>query len=161
LPYNRLQAVAYAAHWWSGFNPMFRAFRTDDCTNFVSQCLLAGGMTMEVTNQREKGWWYLGPNDQWSHSWAVSHSMRWYLQSSGRGQKRAAAKELELGDVITYDFNDDEVWDHVAMVVGFDPHGEPLMAAHTIAAWGRPWRYTDSPAYTPRTKYLFWHISAP
>ncbi|MFZ5827133.1 MAG: amidase domain-containing protein [Bacillota bacterium] len=161
MPYDRLQAVQYAAFWWSGYNPMFRAFPGEDGTNFVSQALWSGGMDMEVTNRRDKGWWYLGPNEQWSYSWTVAHSLRWYLETSGRGKKRSAASELELGDVISYDWNGDDVWDHQAIVVGFDPEGEPLMAAHSAPSWGRPWRYTDSPAYTPATKYLFWHISIP
>ncbi|MFZ5815616.1 MAG: amidase domain-containing protein [Bacillota bacterium] len=161
MPYDRLRAVQYAAYWWSGFNPMFRAFPGADCTNFVSQCLWAGGMPMEITGRRDKGWWYLGPNEQWSYSWAVAHSLRWYLDTSGPGQKRATARELELGDVISYDWNGNQVWNHNAIVVGYDLEGEPLMAAHSEPAWGRPWRYTDSPAHTPRTNYLFWHITIP
>lgn len=160
MPYNRAQAVQYAALWWAGFSPMFRAFR-DDCTNFVSQCLLAGGMSMEITGRRDKGWWYLGPNEQWSYSWAVPHSLRWYLDTSPRGTQRSAARDLEPGDVIVYDWDGDGVWQHSTLVVGFGADGEPLVAAHTAAAWGRPWKYTDSPAYTPRTKYLFWHINLP
>lgn len=160
MPYDRIQAVQYAALWWSGFNPHFRAFR-DDCTNFISQCLWAGGMPMEYTGRRDQGWWYLGPNENWSFSWAVAHSLRWYLDVSGRGQKRESARELELGDVISYDWDGDNTWQHNTIVVGFDPQGEPLVAAHTVASWGRPWAYTDSPAYTPRTQYLFWHVELP
>lgn len=157
MPYDRTQAVQYAAMWWSSFNPMFRAFR-DDCTNFISQCLWAGGMPMELTGRRDKGWWYLGPNENWSFSWAVAHSLRWYLDVSGRGHKRESAHQLELGDVISYDWDGDHTWQHNTIVVGYDADGEPLVAAHTAAAWGRPWRYRDSPAYTQRTEYLFWHI---
>ncbi|HYG58115.1 MAG TPA: amidase domain-containing protein [Symbiobacteriaceae bacterium] len=160
MPYNRLQAVQYAAFWWGGFNPLFRAF-SDDCTNFISQCLLAGGMPMEVTGRRDKGWWYLGPAEQWSYSWAVAHSLRWYMETSGRAERREEARQLELGDIIAYDWDGDGNWQHNTIVVGFDLEGEPLVAAHTAAAWGRPWRYTDSPAYTSRTKYLFWHIKLP
>jgi hypothetical protein len=152
-----VQAVQYAARWWSSYNPVFRAFR-DDCTNFISQCLFAGGWPMEGTGRRDKGWWYQGPNEQWSFSWAVAHSLRLYLETSGRAEQRQAARDLELGDVICYDFDGDGVYQHNVIVVGFDPDGEPLVAAHAFPAWGRPWRYTDSPAFTPRTKYLFWHI---
>jgi hypothetical protein len=157
MVYNRAQAVQYAARWWSGFNPLFRAFR-DDCTNFISQCLLAGGWPMEVSKRRDQGWWYLGANEQWSYSWAVAHSLRWYLATSGRAELRPAARDLELGDLITYDWDGDDIWQHHAIVVGVDPAGEPLVAAHTVASWGRPWPYTDSQAYGARTKYLFWHI---
>lgn len=160
MPYNRAQAVQYAALWWSSFNPVFRAF-ADDCTNFISQCLLAGGMPMEVTGRRDKGWWYLGPNEQWSYSWAVAHSLRWYLETSGRAEKRDGARQLDLGDIIVYDWDGDGTWQHNTMVVGYEPTGEPLVAAHTVASWGRPWPYSDSPAFTDRTKYLFWHINLP
>jgi hypothetical protein len=161
LPYNRQQAVGYAASWWSGANPMFRFMRANDCTNFVSQCLWAGGMPMAVTNRRDKGWWYLGPNEQWSYPWAVSNSLRWYLDTSGRGQQRGAARDLELGDVISYDWHGGDGWDHTTIVVGFAGDREPLVAAHAAPAWERPWRYADSPSYSPRTKYLFWHIAIP
>ena len=160
MPYDRVQALQYAALWWSSFNPLFRAFQ-DDCTNFISQCLWAGGMPMEVTDRRDKGWWYLGPNEQWSYSWAVAHSLRWYLDTSGRGQKLETATQLELGDVISYDWNGDDTWNHNTMVVGYDPDGEPLVAAHTVPSWGRQWRYRDSPAFTLRTRYLFWRITVP
>jgi len=160
MQYNRLLAVQYAAMWWSSYNPMFRAF-PDDCTNFVSQCLWAGGMPMEVTARRDTGWWYLGPADQWSLSWAVAHSLRWYLEVSGRAERRETARELELGDVISYDWNRDFTWTHSTIVVGFDPAGEPLVAAHSLPSWGRSWRYRDSPAYTDRVQYLFSHITLP
>lgn len=161
MVYNRFQAVQYAALWWNGFNPLFRAFPGDDCTNFVSQCLWAGGMPMEYTGRRDRGWWYLGPDEEWSYSWTLAHSMRWYLETSGRGIPQPEARQLELGDVISYDWNGNGVWQHKTIVVGYDPFGEPLVAAHSVPSWGRPWRYTDSPAFTPRTKYLFWHITLP
>lgn len=157
MPYDRFQAVQYAALWWNGNNPLFRAF-ADDCTNFVSQCLFAGGWPMELSDRRDKGWWYRGPNEQWSFSWAVAHSLRWYMETSGRCERRERARDLELGDVISYDWDGDGVWQHNAVVVGYDRDGEPLVAAHTIPSWGRGWRYLDSPGYTPRTHYLFWHI---
>jgi cell wall-associated NlpC family hydrolase len=157
LPYNREQAVQYAALWWSGNHPAFRRM-PDNCTNFISQCLFAGGLPMEHTGRRDRGWWYAGPNEQWSFSWAVSNSFRWYLEKSGRAEQRPSATDLELGDLILYDWDSDGVWTHSTIVVGYDAAREPLVAAHTVPSWGRAWRYTDSPAYTRNTKYLFLHI---
>ncbi|WP_245183599.1 amidase domain-containing protein [Lentibacillus salicampi] len=51
-----------------------------DCTNYVSQCMRAGGAP-----DRGSGWWY--QEDNWSYSWAVAHSMRWYLSGSTSGLK--------------------------------------------------------------------------
>lgn len=52
--YNARNAVNYAHRWARGFNPAYRCFdprvagegpaNGGDCTNFVSQCLKAGGM---------------------------------------------------------------------------------------------------------------------
>lgn len=162
MPYDRTRAVTYAARWWANFNPAFRAFPENDCTNFISQCLWAGGMPMEDTGHRGQGWWYRGPNEEWSFSWAVADSLRWFLETSGRGRRVPSARHLELGDIISYDFDGDGSYDHNAIVVGRDGSGEPLVAAHTAPSWGRAWDYTDSPAYAPgRTKYLFWQIRVP
>jgi hypothetical protein len=160
MAYDRPRAVQYATHWWASHNPAFRYFE-DDCTNFISQCLWAGGMPMEMTGRRDRGWWYLGPRDQWSYSWTVANGLRWYLEGSGRAQKREHARDLEIGDIIVYDWDGDGTWQHNTIIVGSDREGEPLVAAHTKDSWGRLWRYTDSPAYTSRTKYLFWHINLP
>ena len=160
MPYDRTRAVQYAAAWWNSFNPQFSAFQ-DDCTNFISQCLWAGGMPMEATGRRDKGWWYQGPNENWSYSWAVAHSLRWYLEVSGRAMLRKAATDLEVGDLIGYDWDGDNTWQHNTIVVGFDPAGEPLVAAHTVAAWARPWSYKDSPGHTAKTQYIFLHMNLP
>lgn len=44
-PYNRGKAVAYALEWAMSRNPAYLDFEElgGDCTNFASQCLLAGG----------------------------------------------------------------------------------------------------------------------
>ena len=49
--YRREPALRYAARWAMGRNPAYYDF-TDlggDCTNFVSQCLFAGGCRMNFT----------------------------------------------------------------------------------------------------------------
>ncbi len=158
--YNRPAAVAYAEKWWNDYNPAFRAFPVD-CSNFVSQCLWAGSFPMVGGARRDQGWWYRGnggPRDTWSYSWAVAHSLRWYLAGSPLVQAAASAAELRLGDVISYDFTGDGRWEHSTVVTGFDASGQPLVNAHTSNSRARFWDYRDSPAYTPRIKYSFWHI---
>src|SRR5699024_5993085 len=106
--YDREKAAAYADKWWNKRNPNFPIF-TVDCTNFVSQCLFAGGAKMWGYPDRLNGWWYEG--DTWSLSWSVSHSLYWYLKG-GAGplsvEERSSARELEIGDVICYDFTGDQ-----------------------------------------------------
>ena len=49
--YLRGRAVAYAERWALSRNPLFYDFAGvgGDCTNFVSQCILAGCCTMNFT----------------------------------------------------------------------------------------------------------------
>lgn len=156
--YDRLAAVKYAERWWNDYNPAFRKFDVD-CTNYISQCLLAGGATMHGAPDRERGWWYQENN--WSFSWAVAHSMRWYLSgaTSGlQGKEVSSAKELIPGDVICYDFEGDGRWDHTTIVVAKDANDMPLVNAHTNNSRHRYWTYEDSAAWTQNINYKFFRI---
>lgn len=161
--YDRKKAVVYADQWWNDYNPNFRVFE-DDCTNYVSQCLLAGGAPMTYGN-RNSGWWYKGSGaktDSWSLSWAVAHSLRWYLSTSKSGLtavKVSSADKLTLGDIICYDFDGDGKWQHNAIVTSIAENGMPLVNAHTDNSIKRDWAYLDSRSWTPEIKYKFFHIS--
>ncbi|MDA3128545.1 hypothetical protein GJS40_00505 [Aliibacillus thermotolerans] len=158
--YNRRAAVQYAERWWNDYNPAFHAFQ-NDCTNYVSQCLYAGGAPMRGAPDRNQGWWYHG--NAWSYSWAVAHSLRWHLSSSLTGLtavEKNEATELGLGDVICYDFNGDGRWQHTTIVTNFDGNGEPLVNAHTSNSRSRYWTYEDSTAWTPSIQYKFFRIGS-
>jgi hypothetical protein len=156
--YDRLAAVRYAETWWNSYNPAFKKFNVD-CTNFVSQCLYAGGIPMTGYPNRARGWWM--KNNNWSYSWAVAHSFRWYLSGSHSGLytiEVSSPEQLMLGDVICYDFQGDGRFDHSTIVVAKDKQGMPLVNAHTSNSRMRYWSYEDSTAYTPNIKYKFFHI---
>lgn len=156
--YQRLQAVRYADQWWNGHNPEYRTFDVD-CTNYVSQCLRAGGAPMTGAPQRDRGWWY--ENEQWSYSWAVAHSLRWYLSGAETGlraEEVSSADELNPGDVICYDFDGDGSWQHNTIVTAKDAEGMPLVNAHTVNRRRHYWSYEDSTAWTPDIQYKFFRI---
>lgn len=156
--YDRRAAVKYAEHWWNNYHPDFPIFEVD-CTNYVSQCLLAGGAFMHGAPVRERGWWFQAEN--WSFSWAVAHSMRWYLSGANEGligKEVETASELQAGDVICYDFQGDGRWDHTTIVVDKDQDDMPLVNAHTENSRYRYWSYEDSTAWTPKIKYKFFQI---
>lgn len=160
--YNRHLAVAYANRWWNQANPMYRHMGVD-CTNFVSQCLYAGGAPMKYTGIRSSGWWYLPgkPGEPWSFSWSVAHALRHYLITSTTGLRAsivANPSQLQPGDVITYDWDGDGRYTHNTIVTNFDQQGMPLVNAHTNNSIHRNWDYRDSYAWTPRTQYSFLHI---
>jgi hypothetical protein len=159
--YNRASAVQYAETWWNGVNPQYMNLEVD-CTNFVSQCLFAGGLPMVYTGKRESGWWYRGKSggqELWSYSWAVAHSLSRFLHGSGRATRVGSPTELTYGDVICYDWDGDGRWQHNVLITGIDAAGMPLVNAHTYNARGRYWSYLDSPAWTERTAYMFLRIA--
>ncbi|WP_181349348.1 amidase domain-containing protein [Thalassobacillus sp. CUG 92003] len=156
--YDRRAAVRYAENWWDSYNPAYQKF-TDDCTNYISQCLRAGGAPMWGQPNRSKGWWYSG--NTWSFSWSVANALRWYLSGSKQGmtaREMESAEELIPGDVICYDFQGDGRWDHNTIVVMKNSEGMPLVNAHTSNSRHRYWDYEDSTAYTPNIQYKFFRI---
>ncbi|MCL1802511.1 MAG: amidase domain-containing protein [Eubacteriaceae bacterium] len=58
--YNRDAAKAYAAKWWDSRNPDYPNFgsTSSDCTNFVSQCLKAGGLQEIGSDWEAQGSWF-------------------------------------------------------------------------------------------------------
>ena len=57
-PLNIKAEIEYARRWAFSANPAYYNFENigGDCTNFVSQCLYAGGAVMNYT--RDTGWYY-------------------------------------------------------------------------------------------------------
>lgn len=96
LAYNRTNAINYAYAWWNGQNAAYPDFGSNDCTNFISQCVRAGGMVINGTGDgcRDESttteWyveansppiWCLGSNRnwEWSSSWTVVYDFRVYF----------------------------------------------------------------------------------
>lgn len=156
--YDRRKAVQYAERWWNDYNPQYHKFDVD-CTNYISQCLHAGGAPKRGFSNRSSGWWYNG--NSWSYSWSVAHSLRWYLGTSKVGLRAREVSdpgELQLGDIICYDFEGDGRFNHTTIVTAKDAYGMPLVNAHTTNSRMRYWSYEDSSAYTDNIQYKFFTI---
>ncbi len=101
--YDRRAAVQYAERWWNDANSAYEFFKDNDCTNYISQCLRAGGAPMQGAPNRSKGWWYQYNN--WSFSWSVANALRWYLSGSTsglKGEELSEPTQLLPGDVICF-----------------------------------------------------------
>lgn len=156
--YDRRKAVQYAEKWWNSYNPAYHQFEVD-CTNYISQCVRAGGAPMRGYPNRGTGWWM--QNNSWSYSWAVANAFPRYLEASKQGLRAKVVSDvsqLKLGDVICYDFEGDGKYNHTTIVTAKDGNGEPLVNAHTYNSRMRYWAYEDSTAYTPNIKYRFFSI---
>lgn len=137
-PYKRENAVAYARKFAFSQNSQFANFAGigGNCTNFVSQCIYAGGCEMNYTPTF--GWYYISLDDR-SPSWSgVEYFYNFMTENVDVGPygRNASSDELELGDVIQLAREADGYY-HTLLVVGFD--GEDiLVAAQTDNAYARP-----------------------
>lgn len=136
--YDRARAVAYAERWALGRNPAYLDFHGlgGDCTNFVSQCLYAGGGVMNFTPV--SGWYYITASDRTASWTGVEYLYTFLTGNRGLGPyaRETDAGAMRLGDVVQLG-NAGERYTHAALVVDVRA-GELYVAAHTIDAWMRP-----------------------
>jgi hypothetical protein len=105
--YNRLAAVNYALKWAvGGGNPIWPDYHQTsggggDCTNFISQCLYAGGWEMRYGGQNIFAW-YCWPKRRWDHSksWTSADYFGFLLKNSGRAHPCSLA-DLSFGDLVS------------------------------------------------------------
>lgn|GEM_PF-4450796 len=85
--YDRRAAAGYARRWAMGRNPRYWNFTGmgGDCTNFVSQCLYAGGCRMNFT--RDLGWYYRSPEDRAAAWSGVEYLYRFLMGHTGPGPR--------------------------------------------------------------------------
>ena len=129
--------LAYAREWWNGRNPAFADFDDlgGDCTNFVSQCIYAGGAVMNYA--RDVGWYYRTLGDRAAAWTGVMYFYRFMVTNRGAGpfSTPVPPREAEPGDVIQL-CTPDRCY-HTLFVVG-RRGGVPTVAAHTFDAYDRP-----------------------
>ncbi|WP_099204825.1 amidase domain-containing protein [Scatolibacter rhodanostii] len=140
--YNRTAAVDYAHRWAFKRNPAYMDFHGigGDCTNFVSQCLKAGGLPQNYT--RYTGWYYNSPLDRAAAWTGVEYFYRFLTTNQGIGPKATVVplEEIKPGDVIQLSFLP-QTFGHTLIVVAV---GSPatvqnvLIASHTFDSDNRP-----------------------
>jgi hypothetical protein len=137
-PYNRPAALAYAKKWAYSRNPVYYDFSSigGDCTNFISQCLVAGGMPMNFSYPL--GWYYTNANNR-SPSFTHVQYLYNFLTRNNKN-KGPVAQEIDLcsalvGDVIQLSF-DGETFAHSLIITEVNGD-EILIAAHSDDAFNR------------------------
>ena len=144
-PYNRGRAVEYARTWALRRNPLFIDFTGigGNCTNFVSQCILAGSCTMNYTP--DFGWYYISPEER-SPAWSsveyfydfITGKMEFVEQNGGVGPyaSEVPIEEAEIGDAVQY-ANAEGDWYHTVMITRIDD-GKIYVSAQSDDALDRP-----------------------
>jgi hypothetical protein len=120
--YDRTAAAAYALRHAIVYNPSWRDFGWasgggGDCTNFVSQCLYAGGWPMvdaghPLMGAADPNSWFAHPGDtsDQSHTrtWTIVEDFFYFLLRSGRA-RRCMPEDLRIGDVVQLRYSGDGV----------------------------------------------------
>lgn len=145
--YNRERAVEYARRWAFSRNPLFFDFTGGggNCTNFVSQCLLAGCCQMNFTP--DFGWYYLSPDNRAAAWTGVEFFYNFITQNrdeatggvgSGLGPfgREITRGRLLPGDVIQLGRADGDFY-HTLLVTGYGRRTY-LVSAHSDDAYNRP-----------------------
>ena len=138
VTYDRRAAAGYADAWALKSNPDYWASPDNDCANFVSQCLAAGGLRPTEDDGHEWrsngtefptiAWVNCGAQKRALSAGAVGHSR--YIVRTTRALPRqwAAGDVVYLGNVV-----DGKVeWQHVIVCAGRQG-GEWVYDSHTTA----------------------------
>lgn len=139
VQYDGLAAAAYEDQYWQSPNRVWPDYGKDDCTNFLSQAMHAGGMAFVgygLVNQPYRYWW-AATNAQGGAAnldWKVTDDLWWYLRNYATGIATYVGSwpasagspvvhpytpnAVTTGDPIFYDWTSDGSRDHASMEVG-------------------------------------------
>lgn len=150
------------------YNPQYPDYNDNggDCTNWISQVLLAGGFPMT------RVWYFDQATHEGSAAWANAGSLAQFLRSSGRATEFAggtyaditrpadrwpdgAIESLRPGDLISYEQYGRI--QHTAVVIGYDLHGVPLTNTHSNDRYHVPWDF----GWNTHTRFYLWHVHYP
>lgn len=140
MAYDRQKAVNYARKYALSPNPAYK-LADNDCTNFVSQCVLEGGWTMlggtdgDGDRKNYDVWWYgekkgWFSSTFWSWTWANAEYFAKFLETSKRATSAADASTLDLGDIIQI-ANTSRI--HHTMIVTGKTGGDLTLCYHSSA----------------------------
>ncbi len=165
--YNRLVAVRYASQWALSRNPEYPNYSGHggggDCTNFISQCLFAGGWQMIPGNKRADSVWWCR-NGENSNSWSSAHWFYDFLDDSPRASA-CEKDDLALGDIVMMQAPAFSNPDHAMMVTHITglstSQGEETqisLSYHSTDTLHNPLREIQS-RYPEDTKYFYFKVA--
>lgn len=163
LTYDRDAAYNWAHTYWNTYSTAFANFGDQtgeggDCTNFISQCLRAGGANNDKTGSYQ---WYYSTAADYSWTWSIARGLNYILLGNNtskefgpKGTERVInsnddydstlGQYVTLGDVIQYEWSETSKIKHSAIIVNMVYNSskeryEPVIATHSVDAWYMPW----------------------
>ena len=159
--YNIHDANAYADKWKKDINYKDYRDAEPDCTNFVSQCLIAGGIKESDGWNKNHTRYLTGYTDAYNTFVNVT-LLKSYLAKTGYTVGETVfcnpneIKELDIsaGDILQLDFEGDGVWDHSLFCVGLDKTGQVMVACHSPYYYGTVWQEDGMLVFEKRERQI-------
>ncbi|PKM45996.1 MAG: hypothetical protein CVV03_05835 [Firmicutes bacterium HGW-Firmicutes-8] len=176
--YSASKAISYAEKYVLNYNPAYKYYYSD-CTNFVSQCLYAGGWPYANTSlpaTDNYAWWYKASTSTNSNTWSVAdrlYAFSFLYTNPYRGMATTRysgtttvnyPSGVSKGDIIFYDWTSDGNADHASIYVvdGTDPVSKSsgaLIDQHTYdrqhAIWTLNYYNTNRSTTTIKPVHLY------
>lgn len=161
--YDRQTAADYAQEFALTPNSYYNFYGSgdgEDCTNFVSQALQAGGWAQVPGSLFDRNntrvWWYDNWFDVASHTWVGAIPLYDFLGQSGRAQLVDHLRDLDVGDVIQMQWPWEQTLTHTVIVTYRDPDGTLYVSQHSPG-------HLDAEllTYPPGTRFFRWHLFGP
>lgn len=170
IGYSRDGAYNWASTYWRNYSRAFvnlgdQAGEGGDCTNFVSQCLRAGGAQNDKTGSYQ--WYYDNKgtskttDDSYPWTWSTAKGLNYILLGNYRNSEygpkgiekiinsdaeysSTIGEFIKYGDIIQYEWSKTSNLKHSAVIVDMVYNSakeryEPVISTHTIDAWYLPW----------------------
>jgi len=165
--FNRQAAYGYAYKWWNDYNNHYNDYSGSggDCANYVSQCLIAGGLSLH--NGTDGTGYGVYPdrdraslsNGTISYCDYLNTHLRNYQKTNVTFVTEAAAyvpDEITIGDVVIFGEELADNWEH-AMIVVWDGGIEIGLAGHSSSIWNRT--FTEEIGFATFDCATFYHIN--
>ncbi|MFD5691853.1 amidase domain-containing protein [Streptomyces rubiginosohelvolus] len=132
--YNYSKMVSYANKYWKKHNSAYRTYG-NDCTNFISQAVHAGGWGPKggaLIQRKSNKYWFYGPaKPLTSYTWAGAENWYWFAKKhSKRTKPLDNVWKMASADVLQADFDRNGKIDHT-MIVTKKYKGTPYLTYHT------------------------------
>ncbi|MDF2988239.1 MAG: hypothetical protein K0R50_3749, partial [Eubacterium sp.] len=168
--YNRDGAYNWAHKHWQNYSREFvnlgdQEWEGGDCTNFVSQCLRAGGAENDTRGTYK--WYYINKDTSktsehsYSWTWPTARGLNSVLTGNNnkkefgpKGSEKVITGDtnytsdlgqfIALGDLIQYEWSPSSKIKHSAVIVGMFYNSaaqryEPVVSTHSFDSWNLPW----------------------
>lgn len=153
---NTTSAISYAMdHAYLPNKDTYGYLEGVDCTNFVSQILIAGGVQQEVYSSKYQGWWHKKSlfGHEYSRSWTLSDTFARYMGVGFTTTDHGSfSLNIAKGDFIGLDEDNDGEWNHMAFVVDHKPLVQLVD--------GQYGKYSDYMVAQHSPNYMLWTSNA-